>query len=76
MQFNLLPGSGLGFTGSKLIAFGLGAVTVKEVPIVQPDLYLGGGGGGYSTTVYDNAYSRTDDDEIVELLTIIFQVIK
>jgi hypothetical protein len=79
--FNLLPGGGLGFAGSKEIAFGLGAVTAIEVPITPPPIFSGGGGGWggsyYRETalVYDNAYSR-DDEEILELLSILFQVIE
>jgi hypothetical protein len=76
--FNLLPGQGLGFTGSKLIAFGLGAMVSYEIP--QPPVYDGGGGGGWSFPlnykVFDNAYSRkNDDDEILEVLSIYFGVI-
>lgn len=80
-MFNLLPGQGLGFSGSKEIAFGLGAVTTIEVPITPPPFFPGGGGGWggsyYRETalVYDNAYSR-DDDELLEILPILFQVIE
>ena len=76
---NLLPGGGLGFTGAKLIAFGLGAVT-DEV-IIPPPVFIGlGGSTSHSPTVFriaDNAYSRRkDDSEIIDLLTILFQVIE
>lgn len=79
---NLFPGMGLGFTASKEIAFGLGAMEARE--------FVPTGGGGYSlgsrrkskkqeqnesVLVYDNLYSRPDDDEIVEILSILFQVI-
>lgn len=79
-MFNLLPGQGLGFSGSKEIAFGLGAVAAVEVPITPPPIFSGGGGWGGSyyretALVYDNAYSR-DDEEILELLSILFQVIE
>jgi hypothetical protein len=73
--FNILPGSGLGFTGSKQIAFGLGAMSITEIvpPVVQP-----GGGGGYYCTVTDNPYAKRNDDdaEIVAILTIILGVIE
>jgi hypothetical protein len=72
--FNILPGSGLGFTGSKQIAFGLGAMSITEIvpPVVQP------GGGGYYCTVTDNPYAKRNDDdaEIVAILTIILGVIE
>lgn len=74
---NLLPGQGLGFSASKEIAFGLGAVTVTEIPITPDDPYYSGGGGFSSATVYDNAYSKpNDDNEIVEILHILLQVIE
>ena len=69
---NLLPGQGLGFTGSQLLGFGLGSMAVTVIPI--PDKKKGSG-GGYYARVYDNAYSRQDDSEIIELLSILFQVI-
>jgi len=72
--FNILPGSGLGFTGSKQIAFGLGAMSITKIvpPVVQP------GGGGYYCTVIDNPYSHRQDDEeeIVAILTAIIGVIE
>lgn len=84
-MFNLLPGQGLGFSGSKEIAFGLAPVLVSEIPIpVQPPappfVYSGGGGSNSFTVpwarVYDNAYSvSADDNEVVELLTIIIGAI-
>ena len=78
---NLLPGHGLGFTGSKELAFGLGAVSVVSIPIFPPVLHAGGGGWGGSyyrhhVAVHDNAYSRRDDTEIIELLSVLFQVIE
>jgi len=75
---NLYPGQGLGFDASKLIASGMGAMTVTEVPIpITPDdPYYAGGGAYSSVSVYDNAYSKPhDDDEIVEILHILFEVI-
>jgi hypothetical protein len=73
---NLFPGQGLGFTASKLIAFGLGAMTTETIPIPLEPI-VGGGGSYYPdfVTVRDNAYSRRDDVEIIELLSILFQVI-
>jgi hypothetical protein len=77
---NLLPGQGLGFTGSKLIAFGLGAMVSYEIS--QPPIYVRGGGSGgggipLNYKVFDNAYSRkNDDDEILEILSIYFGVIE
>jgi hypothetical protein len=75
---NLLPGQGLGFTASKLMAFGLGAMTVQEVPIPPSYPVFGGGGWfGGQVMLHDNAYSRkADEAEIVELLSILFQVIE
>jgi hypothetical protein len=73
--FNLLPGQGLGFTGSKLIAFGLAPVVVTDI-VIPPPIISGGGGGGYRAFVFDNAYSRDADDscEVVEILSILFGV--
>jgi len=75
--FNLLPGQGLGFSAAKEVAFGLGAVTVFQLPLPPLPNTLSGGGGGMSpyVQVFDNAYSH-DDDEIVEILTVLFQVIQ
>ena len=80
---NLLPGQGLGFSGSQLLGFGLGAVSVTEVPVPCPPEFGGGGGGGggglasSSIRVYDNAYSRgMDDEEIMLILSHIIQVIE
>jgi hypothetical protein len=72
---NLLPGQGLGLSGSQLLGFGLGAMTVTDVPI-PPTSPREESGGGYYARVYDNAYSRKDDAEIIELLSILFQVIE
>jgi hypothetical protein len=74
---NLLPGQGLGFGGSKELAFGLAAFTSTFVPIPPVIEEGGGGGGSRSALVLDNAYSRrSDDHEIIELLTILFRVIE
>ena len=70
-MFNLLPGQGLGFTASKLMAFGLGYVTAETV--------VSGGGGvtpTIHTTFYDDGYYtlhrlQKDDNEVVEILTVI-----
>lgn len=77
-MFNLYPGSGLGFTGSKEIAFGLSPVVSSDVhiPLTPPAYYGGGYSPGYAFTVYDNGYSAADDDnDILEALTIIFGVV-
>ena len=77
-MYNLLPGQGLGFTGSKEIAFGLAPFFAKEIeipPEVAVKKYYGG--GGFSLNYFDNDYSRQNDDhEVVEILTILFQVIE
>ena len=70
-MFNLLPGQGLGFSGSKDIAFGLAAYTVKAV---VPPTVIEQPGGGTKVAVLGNAYSAQDND-ILELLTILFRVI-
>lgn len=69
-MFNLLPGQGLGFTGSKEIAFGLAPLFVSE------EIPSGGGGGG-SFRFVDNSYSKkpSDDTEIIELLIPILEVL-
>ena len=70
-MFNLLAGQGLAFTGSKLIAFGLAPLTAIPMP---PQIIEDYGGG---LTVFDNQYSMpSDDHEIVEILSILFQVIE
>jgi hypothetical protein len=74
---NLFPGQGLGFTPSKYCCFGLGAMTTETIPIPLEPI-VGGGGSYYPdfVTIRDNAYSRQDDAEIIELLSILFQVIE
>ncbi len=79
-MWNLLPGQGLGFTGSKEIAFGLAPVSVTVIEPEQP-VTSGGGGGGYSShvfSVFDNAYSKRKQDEqdIIDFINIIFGVIE
>lgn len=72
-MFNVLPGQGLGFSGSKEIAFGLGPVVVTEVPLETTSSF----GFIYRSKakVYDNAYSKRNDEvELLELLTILSQV--
>jgi hypothetical protein len=77
---NLLPGIGLGFSGSKEIAFGLAPVLAYEpVLFISPPqtTLTGGRGGGYDHTVYDNAYSaKKDDSEVLEILCCIISVIE
>ena len=84
-MFSLLPGQVLGFTGSKLLSFGLAPITTSYIepsPPVWPSGGGGGGGGGpwrnirQPVTIHDNAYSqRNDDNEIIEILTIYFGAI-
>lgn len=72
-MFNLLPGAGLGFAASRDLAFGLGAYSVTTVPgpATRP------GGGSRRAVVLDNQYSRRpDDNEIIEILSILFGVIE
>ena len=78
---NLYPGQGLGFTGSKLIAFGLAPMVEVPLPPLPPIINQQTGGGGFggirTVNIYDNAYSyKKDDNEIVEILSILFQVIE
>jgi hypothetical protein len=79
--FNLLPGQGLGFSASQELAFGLAPVSVTEVviPINKPSKFgpSAGGVGGFSNlSVFDNNYSRgKDDNEIIEILSIICEVL-
>ena len=72
MFSNLLPGQGLGFTGSKEIAFGLAPLTTTVI-----DSSVVGGGGSYY--VSDNAYSKPvvdNENDIAEILSILFKVIR
>jgi len=64
-MFNLLPGSGLGFAGSKQIALGLGAVTGEIVipPVVEPKPEIPSTGGGGR---YDPGYVRQREDALLE----------
>lgn len=68
-MFNLLPGQGLGFTGSKEIAFGLAPISITEHIIPE--------GGGGSFRFVDNSYSRKpkEDEEFIELLLPILEVL-
>lgn len=63
-MYNLLPGQGLGFTPSKLMAFGLGYITGEVV-----ETQSGGGGVVY----YDDGLRtlQRDDKDMVEILTVI-----
>jgi len=87
--FNLLPGQGLGFTGSKLIAFGLAPVrsVIIDVPVVPKGNKPTSSSGGdisrashptHKVTVLDNQYVniKNDDNEIIELLSIIIGVME
>lgn len=74
-MFNLLPGSGLGFSGSQALAMGLGAMTEKVI-IVAPKVGMGWDSGNY-IRVRDNAYrKRKSESELLELLSILFKVIE
>lgn len=77
---NIYPGMGLGFSASKEMAYGLAPIVLVAPPIPETE------GGGYvnwrhvdysNIRVRDNAYSYSskDDDEIIELLSILFEVI-
>jgi predicted transcriptional regulator len=83
MFSNLLPGSGLGFTGSQELAFGMAPFFAETIPDpIQEEIFVGGGavgGGGFyshsrdAITIYDNSYSRrSDDNDIVEILSLLF----
>lgn len=79
-MFNLLPGQGLGFSASQELALGLGPVLVSGVSI--PKSSDGGDSRRRRITptllnVFDNAYSaRHDDNEVIEILSILFEVIE
>lgn len=79
-MFNLLPGQCLGFSVSQELALGLGPVLVSGVSI--PKSSDGGDSRRKRTTptllnVFDNAYSaRHDDNEVIEILSILFEVIE
>lgn len=73
-MFNLQPGQGLGFTGSELIAYGLGsglAPLVEEQPVPE---YRGGGQHGDVWDLQDLALERRreflmkEDEEIFEMI--------
>jgi hypothetical protein len=73
-MFNLLPGQGLGFTGSKLIAFGLGSMVLKEIPSLVTS-----SGGIFLDHIryYDDVYSvQEDDEDIMEVLMLLFEVLE
>lgn len=86
-MFNLLPGQGLGMSASQDIALGLWSLTSytpeeEYKPPVITGAYGGGGVGFYKpflertdVTVLDNVYSHREDD-IVEILAILFGVIE
>ena len=85
-MFNLFPGQGLGFSASRLTGLGLAPVSVYEVtgpelPQEVPlDLSGAGGPGGSGRqkfTIYDNAYSfKPDDEEIIQILMVFFEVVQ
>ena len=62
-MFNLQPGTGLGFTGSKQIALGLGGgeISITPEPTPQPEIPGTGGGGRY-----DPGYTRQREDALKE----------
>lgn len=66
-MFNLFPGQGLGFSGSRELCFGLAPVIV----------YKKKRRGGGIVRMTDNAYSfDADDQEVMEILMVIFGVIE
>lgn len=70
-MFNLLPGQGLGFTGAKEIAFGLGAMSIDEVPLPSA-FHSPYNNLAPTVTIMDNEYSKIkDDNEVVEILLIL-----
>ena len=74
-MFNLLPGQGLGFTGSQEIAFGLAPLA--------PAPFLSGGktGAGLGNlrggvdSMLDNIYSMKAEEELEEILITILSVV-
>jgi len=74
--FNLLPGTGLGFGGGGLLGFGLVPVIVLgSLPLPSKPSAYGGGRVSRGIQIYDNAYTKLEDEEMLELLSIIFEVI-
>ena len=67
-MFNLQPGQGLGFTGSKEIALGLGgyAVAVIILPGEVPAVSRPGGGAGVG-----RGLRKREEREIREIMVII-----
>ena len=79
-MFNIQPGQGLGFSGSKQIALGLGtpfAVIIIIVPVEQPVSVprVGGGGAGYrgprDGREPGDYLRRREEGEIREIILII-----
>lgn len=63
-MFNLQPGTGLGFTGSKQIALGLGGASeVAQPPVVEPvPIPATGGGGSGGVRPYREPYRKQWED--------------
>lgn len=85
-MFNLLPGQGLGMSASQDLAFGLWSMQATPVtPPVEVPTKKRRVGGGYwvdpvtpkrpEIIVFDSVYAKKDD-EIVEILAILFGVIE
>lgn len=81
-MFNLLPGQGLGLSASQELAFGLWSM--QGTSIVPPAKKRRVGGGYWvdpvtpkrmKITVFDSVYVKKDD-EIIEILSILFGVIE
>jgi hypothetical protein len=70
---NLLPGQGLGFTGSKLIAFGLAPVGPVVVPPgpAPVDARLEGAGWDFFDNQYSMAILDEEDEEILATVPLI-----
>ena len=70
-MFNLQPGQGLGFTGSELIAYGLGSGLEALAEQPAPE-YHGGGmlGGAWDELEYDRIRHRIlrEDEEMIEII--------
>lgn len=65
-MFNLLP-------GIHPLAYGLGHMRATDVD-VPADVDFPGGGS--KITKYDNPYIISDDNEVIDILTILFGVLK
>jgi len=62
--FNIQPGQGLGFTGSREIALGLGTSRVGVAVIAEQVLE-----GGPSDKYFPTRYINNEDEEIMTVIT-------